>query len=233
MPTYQDFLADLNGTIEKVNESVTQTFADVGEEHRKTQDQINTAFINANDQVFKKSTEVTKANNAANEKSAEKQSKILSAAVSAISSSMSDITKQYRDLLKNFTENQQKLEFGLINSGITKTTLENAIKLLGSNAYIQQQAVYKNLTSLVTSGITYNAAQRAYLKAATDQVGLAFDTHSETLNRLIQIYEADISEARVAQMSGLRDFLEQNYKNSQYIYNGFSQVSDALLQMQS
>ena len=76
MPTYQEFLADLNGTIEKVNESVTQTFADVGEEHRKTQDQINTAFINANDQVFKKSTEVTKANNAANEKSAEKQSKI-------------------------------------------------------------------------------------------------------------------------------------------------------------
>ena len=63
--------------------------------------------------------------------------------------------------------------------------------------------------------------------------GHKFSTNTDTLNRLIQIYETDISESRLAQMSGLRDFLEQNYKNSQYIYNGFNQVSDALLQMQS
>lgn len=233
MPTYQEFLADLNGTIEKVNESVTQTFADVGEEHRKTQDQINASIINTNDKIFEKSTKVTEANNKANEKSAEKQSKILSATVSAISSSMSGITEQFRSLLVEYTNQQQKLSYSLINSGMTYDTVRNALSVLGTNAFIRQQDVYSKLTSLVSSGITMNAAQRAYLETAADQVGLQFSTNTDTLNRLIQIYETDISESRLAQMAGLRDFLEQNYKNSQYIYNGFNQVSDALLQMQS
>ena len=233
MPTYQEFLADLNGTIEKVNESVTQTFADVGEEHRKTQDQINASIINTNDKIFEKSTKVTEANNKANEKSAEKQSKILSATVSAISSSMSGITDQFRNLLVEYTNQQQKLSYSLINSGMTYDTVRNALSVLGTNAFIRQQDVYSKLTSLVSSGITMNAAQRAYLETAADQVGLQFSTNTDTLNRLIQIYETDISESRLAQMAGLRNFLEQNYKNSQYIYNGFNQVSDALLQMQS
>ena len=112
-------------------------------------------------------------------------------------------------------------------------TIQNALSVLGTNAFVKQQTVYDNLRKLVESGITYNVAQRAYLQTATEQVGLQLNQNAEKFNNLIQLYRADISEARAGQMAGLKIFLEQNYKNSQYIREGFASVSDALYEMQS
>ena len=143
------------------------------------------------------------------------------------------ITSQFRSMMQEYVNEQQKLSYNLIGSGMTYDTVKNALSFLGTNAFVKQNEVYKNLTNLVSQGITTNAAQRAFLQTASQQVNLGFDTLDINLNKLIQLQQADLSEARMAQMAGLRTFLEQNYQNSQYIKQGFSEVSGALLQMQS
>ena len=135
--------------------------------------------------------------------------------------------------MQEYTNKQQQISFGLLQSGMDYDTIKNALAVLGTNAFISQQKVYNNLTELVSSGITMNAAQRAFLDAASEQVNLGFRSNNDSLNRLIQLQQADLSEARIAQMAGLKQFLEQNYQNSQYIKEGFASVSSKLVEMQS
>lgn len=175
------------------------------------------------------------------QKSAKKSAGIIKTAVNEAfngfirlaDSSFNSITSKYKSYLQEYTQQQQKLAFNLLGSGISYDAIRDSLSALSTNSYIKQREVYQNLTNLVSSGITMNASQRAFLQTATEQVGLAFDSTSDSLNRLIQLQEIDLSEARVAQMAGLKTFLEQNYQNSQYIKQGFSQVSDALFEMQS
>lgn len=225
-----DFLFEYINKQHELNRETADTFNASFDRNRILQDSINKATEDSHDRINRKSREANQANIKDLEESDEKRTRKFQQAMANISS---DITGQFRQMLVQYTNEQQKLSYSLINSGMTYSTVKNVLSVISSNAFIQQQTVYQNLTKLVSSGITMNVAQRAYLQTAADQVGLAFDTHSDSLNRLIQIYEADISESRLAQMNGLREFLEQNYKNSQYIYNGFNQVSEALLQMQS
>lgn len=148
-------------------------------------------------------------------------------------SSFNSITSKYKSYLQEYTQQQQKLAFNLLGSGISYDTIRDSLSALSTNSYIKQRDVYQNLTNLVSSGITMNAAQRAFLQTAADQVGLGFQTNEASLNRLIKLQEIDLSEARMAQMAGLKTFLEQNYQNSQYIKEGFASVSNSLLEMQS
>lgn len=196
----------------KINDDTADTHEEIRNKDKETADKIN---------ENQKST-------------AETVGSILSSSLaSAATQAAGQITNQFRSMLQEYTREQQKLSFNLIGSGMTYDTVKTALASMGANAFIKQQKVYENLTNLVSSGITMNAAQRAYLQTAAEQVGLQFRANDESLNRLIQLQQADLSEARLAQMAGLKEFLEQNYKNSQYIYNGFNQVSNALIQMQS
>lgn len=150
-----------------------------------------------------------------------------------ISNATSSLMSNYEQMLRSYTETQQQLQFNLFGSNLDMTTVRNTLDSLSTNTFVRQQQVYSNLTNLVTSGITANATQRAFLQTLSDNTSLGFNNMETSLNRLIQLQRTDLSESRLVMMAGLREFLQQNYQNSQYIKQGFSQVSDALLEMQS
>lgn len=234
-------LKDIQETISHIEESLKSTSAtiiaaneasyrSINDDNKRSASELNKANKKANDEQNKSKKETADKINAEQKSTAEEvAAKMASSAIAAAGK----ITDQFRNLLVQYTEQQQKLSYGLFGTTMNYDTVKNALSVMGTNAYIKQNDVYNKLTNLVSSGITMNAAQRAYLETAADQVGLQFSTNTDTLNRLIQIYETDISESRLAQMSGLKEFLQAEYKNSQYIYNGFNQVSDALFQMQA
>lgn len=194
-------------------------------------------IIKDKEKATKKNVEIEEKAGEAERKKDEEHSKKMAETVNSIFSSafssMSNILNKYEGMLSSYTEKRQQMSFNLLGSGMTYDTVVNALDVLGTNAYVRQQRVYENLTNLVSSGITMNAAQRAFLQTASDQVSLGFSATEQGLNRLIRLQQMDLSEARVAQMAGLKQFLEQNYQNSQYIKEGFTSVSNALIEMQS
>ena len=193
--------------------------------------------IKDQEKATKKNLELEeKAGEAERKKGTDHTEKLTAAVMSAFNSAfsgMSSLLDKYEGMLKSYTNTRQQMSFNLLSSGITYDTVVNALDVLGTNAYVRQQRVYENLTNLVSSGITMNAAQRAFLQTASDQVSLGFSATEQGLNRLIRLQQMDLSEARMAQMAGLKQFLEQNYQNSQYIKEGFTSVSNALIEMQS
>ena len=227
----------LSSAIDKINAATEKNVQSIIASQQKSSDQINDSNKKANEEQIKASEKSAKEIEDLRSKKQEERDKKTRETVSAIAEDLnkmgSSITSQFRQMLVEYTNQQQRLSFNLIGSGMSYDTVRNALSVLGSNAFVKQNEVYSKLTDLVSSGITMNAAQRAFLQTASDQVSLGFDATSTSLNRLIQLQQADLSEARMAQMAGLRTFLEQNYQNSQYIKQGFSQVSDALVEMQS
>lgn len=238
-------LDKIQKTVDKINKSLSKNMADI---LKMAEDSVN--------KQSKKKTDTTKDNAKTEEDSAENRAEIRikgaeeagkveekaartasqvfsEHALAAIGAALDNISTKYESMINQYTENQQRLAFNLIGSGMTYETVKNALDVLSTSTFVKQNKVYENLTNLVSQGITLNVSQRAFLQTTAQQVGMQFDTADATLNKLIQLQRADLTEARVSQMAGLKTFLEQNYQTSQYINNGFKQVSDALFEMQS
>ena len=232
--TNNAIISSYEASQKSINDKAKRSADDVRKANEASAKRINDDTADTHEEIRNKNKETADKINSDQKSTAEQVGNIISSSLAgAATQAAGQITNQFRSMLATYTQEQQRLSFNLIGSGMTYDTVKTALASMGTNAFIKQQKVYENLTSLVSSGITMNAAQRAYLQTAADQVGLQFRANDESLNRLIQLQQADLSEARLAQMAGLREFLEQNYKNSQYIYNGFNQVSNALLEMQS
>ena len=241
-------LKDIQETISHIEESLKSTSAtiiaaneasqkSINDKNKKESKDRNKEAEDSANKINKANKQATEDNNKAREESAdrinEKQKSTAEEIGAKLAGYGSKLTADYERLLRQYTDEQQKLSFNLIGSGMDYNTVRSALAVMGTNAFLKQNEVYTKLTNLVSSGITMNSTQRAYLQTAAEQVNLGFDSFDTNLNRLIQLHNQDLSEARVAQMAGLRTFLEDNYKNSQYIKQGFKQVSDALLEMQS
>lgn len=219
-------IKSMSEAMQKISAAMERTNAAIIQSQEQSQEKINDSKVKTTDKTNKSYEETAKKVNADTKDTWEKIGDKLGEYTSGL-------LKQYESMLNQYAAEQQKLSFNLFGSNMSYDSVKNALSVLSTNAFVKQNEVYKNLTNLVQSGITYNAAQRAFLQTTAQQVGLQFDTAGDTFNRLIQIQKADLSEARLAQMAGLKIFLEQNYQNSQYIKQGFSQVSDALIEMQS
>ena len=216
----------INAATQRAADTAKQTADDINQSNKMNSALIQREEKDNAEKISKDKLEKTKEETKLWENAA-------TAFTATISSGLGKLADEFEKKLKTYVDTYQKLSFNLIGSGVDYNAIQGALSVLGTNAFVKQTEVYNNLLRLVESGITLNAAQRAYLKTAGDQVGLAFDMTSTTLNNLVQIYHTDIAEARAGQMAGLKIFLEQNYKNSQYIKEGFTQVSNALFQMQS
>ena len=227
----------LTKAIEKLNASILSTNQAVINNLDKSSDNRNAKELEGTKKRVSLEEKQTKVNEDFKTKKQkerdEETRKTIQDAYSILNGLSSSITGQFKQMLSQYSNSQQKLAFNLIGSGMSYDTVQAALKTLSTSTIIKQNEVYNKLTNLVSQGITVNVAQRAFLQQTAEQVGWNFDMTSSTLNRLIQIQNNDITEARIAQMAGLNKFLEQNYQNSQYIQQGFSKVSDALFEMQS
>ena len=222
----RDSLAEISATMAKIEKSLSATNQTIIGAYEKSHSNVNKKDSDASKQRNKEYEETA-------EKVNEKTKSTMQVVGDSVKHAVSSLLGTYESLMKEYTNSQQKLAYNLIGTEMGYNDVKQALSVLSTNAFVKQNQVYTNLTNLVSQGITLNVAQRAFLQTTASQVGLHFDTANSTFNRLIQLQREDLSESRLAQMAGLREFLEQNYQTSQYIQTGFSQVSDALFEMQS
>ena len=112
-------------------------------------------------------------------------------------------------------------------------TVDNLNAAIGKSGLANMDDVLKNMEELTTKGIVSNVEQRAFLASIKDGVVNAFDVADSTMMRLIKLQAEDSTTNRLVMQASLRDFLNQNYENSQYIYKEYQQVSDNLLEATS
>ena len=109
----------------------------------------------------------------------------------------------------------------------------NLNKVLNNQNLVKQTDAFNNLTKIIHSGIINNAEQKAFLQTLSDDLGMEFKVSNDTMRQLIRIQGEDSTANRMAIEYSLNEFLVQNYQTGEYIRNGFTQVSNALLQSQS
>ena len=104
---------------------------------------------------------------------------------------------------------------------------------LSSTSLVKQQDVFNNLANLVRSGISYNVEQRAFLQTLAKDIDMVFDSWTSSMNQLVRLQNADSTANRLAIEYSLQQFLNENYRTSEYIVTSFANVSNTLLAAQS
>jgi len=150
---------------------------------------------------------------------------------------------QVKSAEESFLNQQQAMAWALTGSNASKSVdnlrdaLEgvsrNILGVLGNQGTVKTQQVYENYGKLIKEGILYNAEQRAFLQTLADDLGGIFNATDGSLIRLINLQRTDLTDERLAIQTSLKTFLNQNYETSQYIKDGFTEVSNALLEAQA
>lgn len=141
---------------------------------------------------------------------------------------------QLESYMKSLNSIRETISYGLSGTSTSLDSLVSNINAaIGSSAVVKQENLYRNLQSLINSGIVYNAEQRAYLTTLSEDLGMAFRADNASLARLVNLHREDMSSQRMAIEASLKTFLNQNYQTSQYIKQGFESVSNALFEAQA
>jgi len=144
------------------------------------------------------------------------------------------LTSQLDTIINNYIDAQEKLSAHLVGvDGGLQGAIGNLNQALSSTNLVKQQDVYNKLSDLVSRGIVYNVEQRAFLQTLSSDLDMTFNAADGTLTQLIRLQQHDLSANRIAIEYSLQEFLNQNYKTSEYIKSAMTDVSNALLDMQS
>ena len=102
-------------------------------------------------------------------------------------------------------------------------------KALAVSPYVKQTEVLKKLNDAIEKGIAYNVEQRAFLATMTDKMVKTFDALDDTLLRVIRLQQADTTQARLGMEAQLLQFFNSTFSDHSYLYDGYDQVSQALI----
>ena len=160
--------------------------------------------------------------------------KLATDALNKLQNGLKSLQTSLDKTMTDFVESQEKMAYNLDGSSKTlkdvTATLSDSINGTG---IVQQKRVYQNLTELVQQGIVNNVEQRAYLQTLSNDLGMKFKANDASLNRLIKLQQADLSSHRMSIEASLKEFLNINFKTSEYIHQGFENVTRSLLEAQS
>jgi len=144
------------------------------------------------------------------------------------------LTSTLDGIIDNYISAQESLSAHLVGSNTQLSDMINNLNgALSSTSLVKQESVYNNLSKLVESGIVYNVEQRAFLETLSQDLDMTFNAADGTLSRLIRLQTEDLSANRMAIEYSLQEFLNQNYNTSEYIKGAFTDVSSAIIEMQS
>lgn len=96
-----------------------------------------------------------------------------------------------------------------LNSQITST--------VGVSPFVKQEAVFTKLKDMVSSGISYNVEQRAFLATISDKIANTFNATDGTLLRLVRLQQQDSTAARLGMESAMTTFLNNMYETTEYM----------------
>lgn len=95
-------------------------------------------------------------------------------------------------------------------------------------------AVLNKLNDLVSSGISYNIEQRAFLATISDKIATTFDAANGTLLQLIRLNQSDNTAAYLGIEAAITEYLNSQFSDSSYLTSGLSKtVSSSLYEATS
>jgi len=169
-----------------------------------------------------------------NELNAQREEARAKKRIQMMSAATSTLTDSIDKTLKTYLEAQQSMSAHLSGSSTNLSSVLNRLQsTLSTSNIVRQEEVFKNVGSLLKSGITYNVEQRAFLQTLANDIDMVFNAENGTLTQLIRLQNRDLSSNRMAIEYSLQKFLNQNYETSEYIKQAFTGVSEALLTSQS
>ena len=169
-----------------------------------------------------------------NELNSKKEEARVKKRIQLISAATSTLTGSIDKTLKTYLDAQQSMAAHLSGSSTSLSGVLNQLQsTLSTSNIVKQEEVFKNVGSLLKSGITYNVEQRAFLQTLANDIDMVFNAENGTLTQLIRLQNRDLSSNRMAIEYSLQKFLNQNYETSEYIKQAFTGVSEALLTSQS
>lgn len=158
---------------------------------------------------------------------------LVNTAWKSVVSGISNVTEKVQSAMDTYIDKQQAIVAHLTGSSDSLSNVTDKMGSLIGTGLVKQTAVYENVSKLVTSGITSNVEQKAFLQTLADDIDATFNATDSTLIRLINLQQTDLTSNRLAIEYSLQQFLNQNYETSTYIKESFQSVSNSLIEMQS
>lgn len=164
---------------------------------------------------------------------------------------LKDIKETFKDGWKDFSKSLDSLfqtveksistytQYSLrVNSALTgissySATIDKLNSALAGSGSASVISVLQNVANLTSKGIVNNVEQRAFLQTISEGIASTFDAMDDTLLRLIKLQNADSTENRLALQASLKEYLNTNYKNSQYLVENYKTVSANIIEATS
>lgn len=144
------------------------------------------------------------------------------------------ITKGIDEGIKVYSQYAIKVNTAMLGAEKTyRLAVENLNNAIGSTGLARMSDVLSEMNNLTTRGIIANVEQKSFLAAIKDGIVSTFDVADSTMLRLIKLQGEESTTNRLVMQASLRDYLNAQYENSQYIYENYKQVSDSLLEATS
>lgn len=154
--------------------------------------------------------------------------------LSGLNSVANSLKSNLDSTINKYVSSIEKLSYSLNGSvrGYSDVT-SNLNRVLNGQNLVSQESAFSNLTKIVSAGIVNNPEQKAFLQTLSEDLGMQFSVSNDTLRQLVRIQGEDSTANRMAIEYSLNEFLVQNYQTGEYIRNGFTEVSRALIQSQA
>ena len=142
--------------------------------------------------------------------------------------------QQIDNHIRTFT--QYSIQVNAALDGTQKTyasAVQNLTNAIGSTGLASMSTVLSEMNKLTEKGIVANIEQNAFLMSIKDGIADTFNAANGTLLRLIKLQGEDSTVNRLVMQASLKEYLNQTYNNSQYLYEQFDNVSANLLEATS
>lgn len=141
---------------------------------------------------------------------------------------------QYRQVADVYSKYQTAISTRLQGSEKDYKSLQKSLlNTVGITPYIKTQTMIDNLNQLVETGIAFNLEQRAFIQTVSDKVATTFDAANASLLQIVKLQQADSTASRLGMEAYLTKVLNRMFKNTEYLSNGFDNVTNALVEATS
>ena len=202
----------------------------IQEKALKQQDKYNKEQKAASKELEKQIKDQLKENNKEAAKRAVSSENILK----SISSGLDSMFRTIDNNIKLYTQYSIKVNSAL--EGTQKTyqqAVQNLTDAIGSTGLAKMSDVLSQMNALTSDGLVANVEEHAFLNSIKDGISSVFDSANGTLVRLIKLQGEDSTVNRLVMQASLKEYLNETYQNSQYLYNQFDTVSGNLLEATS
>jgi len=99
--------------------------------------------------------------------------------------------------------------------------------------FVKQSDLSSKIKEMVSSGISFNVEQRAFLSVISEKIATTFDSNNSALARLVRIQQQDSTSARLGMESAMTAFLNNMYETTEYLSDVANEVRNNLAEAEA